>query len=394
MHCTGYIRGKEIYVHRVVFPMQEHKTMDKGTMAMYAVLLAAVILVFVLGSIYDAMGDVLISIPIMVLLMLTMINDKNIIHIPPALVVLIVGVMYVSLLSHIVDGGPLLRIAQNFLVGVVMGLMGLIVVYVLLGQLPGFDKERPALVSLLVFTFGIALYSIGGLIEYYIVDLVRDVAEMNMEKFMTSLLWVSVGSLFISLFFYFGRATRFFDETIIRFLKKNSDAMGIRQPITDQEAIIDMISEGETEHLEFKSTLRTNLVTGEKDKRMEKAVLKTLVAFLNTEGGALLIGVSDRGEITGIDLESFESKDRMNLHMTNLISSQIGKEFLPYIDFKVVDFEDLCIMRVDCKPVYKPVFLRENKVETYYVRSGPSSVEITGMDLLNYVNDRKERKEN
>ena len=45
--------------------------------------------------------------------------------------------------------------------------------------------------------------------------------------------------------------------------------------------------------MEFKSTLRLNLHTGQTDDRMQLAVLKTLAGFLNAQGGTLLIGVAD-----------------------------------------------------------------------------------------------------
>lgn len=372
--------------------MEEQKSMDNATMAVYVMLFIAAIGAFLIGSFYGSRGDVLISIPIIILMALTMINDKKIIHIPPTLMVLIVVLLYLSLISHIFDGGILLSTIQNILIGVLIGIAGLIVVYVLIGQLPGFDKERPALVSLLVFTFGIAIYALWGMIEFFVLSEFAD-KIMDIESYMTDLLWVAMGALLISVIFYLGRASVFFNETVIRFLKKNSEAMGLEPALTDAEKIMDVIKKGESERVEFKSTLRTNLVTGEKDKRMEKSVLKTLVAFLNTEGGTLLIGVADDGRITGIDEESFENRDKMNLHMTQLISGQIGKEFLPYIDFIVVNFENVAVMRVDCEPIYKPVFLKDNKEEIYYVRSGPSSVELSGMDLINYVEDRKMKTE-
>lgn len=53
------------------------------------------------------------------------------------------------------------------------------------------------------------------------------------------------------------------------------------------------VLEGESEAVEFKATLRTNLHTGSKDPRIELAVLKTLTGFLNGNGGTLIIGVSD-----------------------------------------------------------------------------------------------------
>ena len=60
----------------------------------------------------------------------------------------------------------------------------------------------------------------------------------------------------------------------------------------------ELIQRGESKTLEFKSTLRWNLVEDRKDdKRVTHAALKTIAAFLNTEGGDLLLGVADDGAI-------------------------------------------------------------------------------------------------
>ena len=82
-----------------------------------------------------------------------------------------------------------------------------------------------------------------------------------------------------------------------------------------------------------------NLETKERDKRMEKAVLKTLVAYLNTDGGVLLVGVDDAGNPRGLEEDNFENVDKMNLHLTHMITNAIGDEFLPYIWFTVLDFD-------------------------------------------------------
>ena len=128
---------------------------------------------------------------------------------------------------------------------------------------------------------------------------------------------------------------------------------------------------------------------------MEKAVLKTIVAFLNTTGGILMIGVADDGSIYGVDEKEFDSRDKMNLHFTHMISSKIGEEFFPYISFRVIDMEEgKAIIRVDCARSKKPVFLKDGKTEEFYVRSGPSSVMLTGSNLVNYVknNSFKDRQ--
>ncbi|EKD26598.1 MAG: hypothetical protein ACD_79C01103G0001 [uncultured bacterium] len=80
----------------------------------------------------------------------------------------------------------------------------------------------------------------------------------------------------------------------------------------------ELISKGEGQHIEFKSTLRMNLHTMKPDREMEFAVLKTIAGFLNSEGGTLLIGLNDQGEIIGIKNDNFTNKDKMMLHLTNL----------------------------------------------------------------------------
>ena len=58
----------------------------------------------------------------------------------------------------------------------------------------------------------------------------------------------------------------------------------------------------ESKTLEFKSSLRWNLKEHRKDdKRITHAVLKTIAAFLNTDGGDLLIGVDDKRKVLGIE---------------------------------------------------------------------------------------------
>jgi hypothetical protein len=47
------------------------------------------------------------------------------------------------------------------------------------------------------------------------------------------------------------------------------------------ETTAQLATAGESDQVEFKATLRINLHTGQKDVRMETAVLKTIAAFLN-----------------------------------------------------------------------------------------------------------------
>ncbi len=60
-------------------------------------------------------------------------------------------------------------------------------------------------------------------------------------------------------------------------------------------AITDVIAAGESSSVEFKSTSRINLFTGERDDKIELAIARTVAGFLNGDGGILVIGVDDNG---------------------------------------------------------------------------------------------------
>lgn len=92
--------------------------------------------------------------------------------------------------------------------------------------------------------------------------------------------------------------------------------------------IDELMLTGETTEVEFKSTLRVNMHTGEKDPRLELASLKTIAGFLNTKGGTLIIGLADDGTPLGVESDQFPNEDKMNLHLANLISTRMAPQHM------------------------------------------------------------------
>ena len=361
-------------------PYDTRKT-DKTTMRLYYVSLVLSVTMIALGMYFNNILDILIALGVTIVVLITMSHDRKFIHIPPMMIIMIMVCMICSSISGLVFEVGVMGIIEDVLIGAMLSLIGFICAYLALGKIPGFSNEKPLLISIEAFTFGVAAYSIFTMIVKYTGELVD--ISMDYNDMFNSMAYVTLGSLAISLLFYLDKSS-LFKHTVFNFMYNNQETLGVKSE-NDRLEAENLIRRGESDTLEFKSTLRTNLKTGEKDTRLEKAVLKTLTAFLNTEGGTLLIGVTDEGEILGIDEESFDNRDKMNLHMTNLISSQIGDEFLPYIRFKLIEFEDKAVMKVVCKRCDIPVFLKDGKTEQYYVRSGPSSVELTGSDMVKYV---------
>jgi len=153
--------------------------------------------------------------------------------------------------------------------------------------------------------------------------------------------------------------------------------------------IAQMVSQGEGIYTEFKSTLRVNLHTGQRDKAMEHAVVKTINGFLNSkEGGTLVIGVADDGSALGLANDGFDNEDKMDLHLGNLIKSQLGAATMLNIKPGFHDYKGERIFLIDVKPSKVPVYLKKGNEEEFYIRAGGSSASLTPSQMMDYIKQR------
>lgn len=160
-------------------------------------------------------------------------------------------------------------------------------------------------------------------------------------------------------------------------------------PAEFEERVLSLIHYGENPNLEFKSTLRTNLKTGKTGKEIELAWIKSVVGFLNTDGGVLLIGVNDGGEVIGIAADQFENDDKCLLHFKNLINQHIGAEFSKYLHAETRPVTGKTLVAVVCEKAREPVFLLVGVGhEEFYIRSGPSTIKLTPRQMLQYLSVR------
>ena len=156
----------------------------------------------------------------------------------------------------------------------------------------------------------------------------------------------------------------------------------------------ELIKRGESKTLEFKSTLRWDLKQDRQDdKAVTHAVLKTVAAFLNTEGGDLLIGVADDGAIVGIERDQLETDDKFMRHLTQVVRNGLGDRAGTCIDPKaqIVQGKTVCV--VSCQRSPEPVYLKWKGMEAspdgdLYVRSGPGTVKLPPESAAEYVRTR------
>jgi hypothetical protein len=168
-----------------------------------------------------------------------------------------------------------------------------------------------------------------------------------------------------------------------KFLMKNIAL----EPLTEKELQL-LIKKGENDKVEFKSTIRMNLHSNKPGKEIELAWLKSVVAFCNTEGGRIFIGVKDDGEVIGFDADRFSNDDKTLLHIQNLIKQHVGLEFSKYISYKIIKLNGIGVLVIRCLPTSKPVFLKFNEKEQFFVRTGPASIELPVSKALEYIKDR------
>ena len=157
-----------------------------------------------------------------------------------------------------------------------------------------------------------------------------------------------------------------------------------------EQGVRSLIETGESAVVEFKSTARHNLRTAARDDAVTWAVVKTIAAFMNTDGGTLLIGIDDRGGPVGIepDYPHVKGKDRdgWELWLTAAVKSALGTVAATDVPVRFCSIDGRMIARIDVRPVAEPVFAtrKGESREVFFARLNNSTQELAGPALLDY----------
>ena len=161
------------------------------------------------------------------------------------------------------------------------------------------------------------------------------------------------------------------------------------------EEVRRVIAAGESKVVEFKSTARKNLKTGEKDPAIEYAVLKSVAGFMNTHGGTLLVGVADEGAVVGIEEDypflGKKNADGWELWLTDVLASWLGKAAATDVTLDYAVLDGRTVARIVVGPAAQPVFLTQPKGEkkgVFLVRVNSSTRELAGADAFAYQQKR------
>ncbi|HEC37232.1 hypothetical protein LCGC14_0578660 [marine sediment metagenome] len=151
----------------------------------------------------------------------------------------------------------------------------------------------------------------------------------------------------------------------------------------------EIIEKGENEKVEFKETFRYDIDSQSKNKALKKEVTKAICGLLNSQGGMVLIGVSDGCKVKGLnpDLKLYKGesaiKNRDNLlkDINSTCREHLGTRVIGLLTISYETVEEEEIILIEISPSDEPVFC-EDKI--FYLRNGPATIQLEGRDLTDY----------
>ena len=147
---------------------------------------------------------------------------------------------------------------------------------------------------------------------------------------------------------------------------------------SNKDGIKELILKEEGPKLEFKASMRFDLRMNQINKKLETLIPKTIAGFLNTDGGVLLIGVEDNGNVIGLNNDysvmDKKNKDGFELILRGVIKKYLGKSYDKYLNitFPIVDDKEIC--HVNVKSKYSGlVYLTNEGIDKFFCRIGNST---------------------
>ena len=206
-------------------------------------------------------------------------------------------------------------------------------------------------------------------------------------------------------------------------LEKKYEDIRLRNKHGISRSLQELLEHNEDNMLEFKASMWTKYKTvnkistqeivdiGGKADFLQDEVLHTVAAFLNTEGGTLLIGVKDKptswgskpAEVFGVAADyRFLGKNNRDgdgyvLAVYQVLNNGFGdtSTTAKYVDVKIEEFSGKEICRIDVKPLPRvlngELYVQEKTAqkgdESFYYRVGPSSQKASIQSAARYIRD-------
>jgi hypothetical protein len=187
-------------------------------------------------------------------------------------------------------------------------------------------------------------------------------------------------------------------NAVLKNIKDSKQKSIINEILDDhfEDPIIKLSKEKESIILEFKSSYRTNTQKPHKPAEvLQYEIVKAVAAFANTEGGDLLIGVSDNNKIIGIEIDNYKSTDEFIRTITRKLEVDIKPNPIAMNDLISISHTSIngkTIVRLNVKSAHRPLYAYKGgekknakNTEIFYKRKPGSSESLSLRESVRYI---------
>jgi len=159
-----------------------------------------------------------------------------------------------------------------------------------------------------------------------------------------------------------------------------------QDPTEEDKELAELIAQGENRTLEFKEAAIWNAFRSQRDGEMFRNIYYAVASFMNSDGGVLLIGVNDAGEVVGLQDDFREanakkpSRDGYRLFLSQKLDD-LSKDNTKYYDisFHTVNGKEIC--KVDVRPAPVPVYVGD----ALYIRATGGKKKLNPKETVAYI---------
>lgn len=167
---------------------------------------------------------------------------------------------------------------------------------------------------------------------------------------------------------------------------------GVESKAPAPPSVVELLEQGESLEVEFKSSVFHSFKPDVPEKVITGSIVKTIAAFLNSQGGTLVIGVTDDGVVVGLEPDLTLKRldlDRYENALRTIFINAIGavQASKCRTRFETVDGKTVCLVDVDAG--MKPTYADSDKGKgMFFVRHGNTTRQLDTKETVEYIADR------
>lgn len=198
----------------------------------------------------------------------------------------------------------------------------------------------------------------------------------------------------------YGIIKNFYLRDVDKSIEKTSLKYISGASIEELDEDIELIKNGESETVELKAGWSYSIKAGRADKEISYKILKTITAFMNTEGGRIYLGVDDDGSINGLEQTDLkiatgsstsQKIDSIKQKIDSLFIGCVKASSSRYTKISFKHLQDKTVVIIDVKKSNEPIYFNDptqGGKDKFYIRMSSRTEELGAGDLIDYVTNR------